>query len=206
MWGGSGGWGDHSGEKKVTERIPHLTWEWADKYNKWSMFTKNVCKNENYQRCVSAFLPPRGEPLFELRQTRTNRERLKQEKPTKNTSSHANKRPQAPMSLKSDLKLPDRHFSTFKVRKSSPTMGPACRQGPWLLLKRFIVPPASGLPRKPKSRRNPGWDRITLHGHTEDSGLRKPIKKATRMATSIFGGSNEAEQKCRGTSRTWARA
>lgn len=29
-----------------------------------------------------------------------------------------------------------------------------------------------------RSRRNPGWPRITLHGHTEDSRLRKPIKKS----------------------------
>lgn len=77
-------------------------------------------------------------------------ERLKGEEPTKNTSSHGNKRPQAPRSLKSDLKLPDRHFSTFKAHKVPPMVGLARRQGPWLLLKRFIVPPASALPRKLK--------------------------------------------------------
>lgn len=59
-------------------------------------------------------------PSFELRQTRTNTRRIKEEEPTKNISSHGNKRPQVPRRLKSDLKLPDRHFSTFKARKVPP--------------------------------------------------------------------------------------
>ncbi|KAL0604954.1 hypothetical protein AAY473_026952 [Plecturocebus cupreus] len=62
--------------------------------------------------------------------------------------------------------------------QSSPTVNLACGQGPPLLLKRFIVPPPLALPWKLKKSKKSGWYRITLHGHTEDSGLRKPIKNS----------------------------
>ena len=53
----------------------------------------------------------------------------------------------------------------------------ACRQGPRLLLKRFIVPPASALPRKlKKSKKSRVVQNYTSWPHTR-LGLRKPIKK-----------------------------
>lgn len=108
--------------------------------------------------------------------------------PKKNTSSHGNKRPQAPRSLKSDLKLPDRPFSTFQARPAPPPEVPS--PGPRLLLGRFIVLPLRRCHGSSRSRRNPGRQSSPLHGHTQGSELRKPIQKATRMAASIFGGSS----------------
>jgi hypothetical protein len=141
------------------------------------------------------FSPTEGRtPLYELRGNNTGR--LREEEPTKNTSSHGNKRPLAPRSLRSDLKLPDRHFCTPKPCKVPPRRVSPVDEGHGALDTPFIVPPPSTLPRKLEKWKKSGWHGITLHGHTQDSGLRKPIKKSNPNGnTNVRGLPNRAEHK-----------
>lgn len=155
----------------------------------------------------SAFPRPRGEPLCELRHTRTGRGgpgRKPTPKAPALTETKGHRRPAAEHPVRNFLIAPGPH-SARRVPPRRSRRQPGAVAAASAIYVLFL--PLRRCRGSPRSRRKSEGRETTLHGHTEDSGLRKPIqKKATQMATSISGGSKGAEQKCGGTAMPRAKA
>lgn len=156
--------------------------------------------------CVCGrFSSYRGTSPSELRdkpaQTGSERRNLPKTQALTETKGH-----KAPRSLKSDLKLPDRHFSTFKACKVPPRRVSPVDMGHGCFSSDLLFPLHRRCHGSSRSRRTPGWHGITLHGHTEESGLRKPVKKHPERQHPSPETPKQAEQTHRGASGLRARA